>query len=93
VQQANDGLLYLSVKKRTSSGKMAHVSTTRKLVRMLFYHNMLKTRQHWKWENPKLSEKKRLQGLEVIPTSSGHTGIEQQAEPLYMQHEPSSSRF
>lgn len=47
---------YLSVKKRTSSGKMAHVSTTRKLVRMLYH--MLKTRQHWKWENPGLSEKK-----------------------------------
>jgi transposase len=47
---------YLSVKRRTSSGKMAHVSTTRKLVRMLYH--MLKTRQHWKWENPGLSEKK-----------------------------------
>lgn len=50
---------YLPVKKRTSSGKMAHVSTTRKLVRMIFYHHMLKTRQHWKWENPQLSEKKK----------------------------------
>lgn len=47
---------YLSVKNRTGSGKMAHVSTMRKLVRMLYH--MLKTRQHWKWENPKPSEKK-----------------------------------
>jgi transposase len=47
---------YLSVKNRTSSGSMAHASTSRKLVRMLYH--MLKTRQHWKWENPKLSEKK-----------------------------------
>lgn len=47
---------YLSVKNRTSSGSMAHTSTARKLVRMLYH--MLKTRQHWKWENPKLSKKK-----------------------------------
>lgn len=47
---------YQSVKNRTGSGKMAHVSTTRKLVRMLYH--MLKTRQHWKWENVMLSERK-----------------------------------
>lgn len=47
---------YQSVRARTGSGKMAHVSTGRKLLRMLYH--MLKTRQHWKWENPKLSEKK-----------------------------------
>jgi transposase len=47
---------YQSVKMRTGSGSMAHVSTSRKLIRMLYH--MLKTRQHWKWENPKLSEKK-----------------------------------
>jgi transposase len=47
---------YTSVKKRTGSGKLAHVSTMRKLTRMLYH--MLKTRQHWKWENPRLTERK-----------------------------------
>ncbi|MEO9294910.1 MAG: transposase [Nitrososphaera sp.] len=47
---------YQSVKARTGSGKMAHVSTSRKLIRMLYH--MLKTRQRWKWENPTLREKK-----------------------------------
>jgi len=47
---------YTSVKKRTGSGKLAHVSTMRKLTRMLYH--MLKTKQHWKWENPRLTERK-----------------------------------
>jgi transposase len=47
---------YLSVKKRTGSGKLAHVSTMRKLTRMLYH--MLKTKENWKWENPLLTEKK-----------------------------------
>jgi transposase len=47
---------YASVKKRTGSGKLAHVSTMRKLTRMLYH--MLKTREHWKWENPLLTERK-----------------------------------
>jgi transposase len=47
---------YESVKKRTGSGKLAHVSTMRKLTRMLYH--MLKTREHWKWENPQLTERK-----------------------------------
>ena len=47
---------YLSVKKRTGSGKLAHVSTMRKLTRMLYH--MLKTKQHWKWANPHLTERK-----------------------------------
>jgi len=47
---------YTSVKKRTGSGKLAHVSTMRKLTRMLYH--MLKTKQHWKWENPQLTERK-----------------------------------
>jgi transposase len=47
---------YLSVRKRTGSGKLAHVSTMRKLTRMLY--RMLKTKQHWKWENPLLTERK-----------------------------------
>jgi len=37
---------YQSVKKRTGSGKLAHVSTMRKLTRILYH--MLKTREHWK---------------------------------------------
>ena len=47
---------YLSVKKRTGSGKLAHVATMRKLTRMLYH--MLKTREHWKWEGPLLTERK-----------------------------------
>ena len=47
---------YQSVKKRTGSGKLARVSTMRKLTRILYH--MLKTRQHWKWENPQLTERK-----------------------------------
>ena len=54
---------YRSVKKRTSSGKLAHVSTMRKLTRMLYH--MLKTRQHWKWEDPLLTERK-LSRLETV---------------------------
>jgi len=50
------GEYYASVKKRTGSGKLAHVSTMRKLTRMLYH--MLKTKQHWKWENPQLTERK-----------------------------------
>jgi len=49
-------MYYASVKKRTGSGKLAHVSTMRKLTRMLYH--MLKTKQHWKWENPRLTERK-----------------------------------
>ena len=40
---------YDSVKRRTGSGKLAHVATMRKLTRMLYH--MLKTREHWRWEN------------------------------------------
>jgi transposase len=47
---------YQSVNKRTSSGKLARVSTMRKLTRMLYH--MLKTKQNWKWENPQLTERK-----------------------------------
>jgi len=54
---------YTSVKKRTGSGKLAHVSTMRKLTRMLYH--MLKTKQHWKWENPRLTERK-MARLELV---------------------------
>jgi transposase len=58
VMQHNEPIreYYLGVKKRTGSGKLAHVSTMRKLTRMLYH--MLKTRQHWKWENLQLTERK-----------------------------------
>ncbi len=62
---------YVSVKKRTGSGKLAHVSTMRKLTRMLYH--MLKTKQHWKWENPHLTERKMTKlesGREVTGPSS-----------------------
>jgi len=54
---------YQSVKKRTGSGKLAHVSTMRKLTRILYH--MLKTREHWKWEDPPLTERK-LTRLETV---------------------------
>jgi len=47
---------YQSVKARTGSGKMAHVSTMRKLARILYH--MLKNREPWKWENERLTEEK-----------------------------------
>ena len=47
---------YNAVKKRTSSGKMAHVSTMRKLVIMIFH--MLRSREQWKYENPSLADRK-----------------------------------
>ncbi len=58
VMQHNEPIkgYYQSVKKRTGSGKLAHVSTMRKLTRMLYH--MLKTREHWKWENTQLTERK-----------------------------------
>ena len=47
---------YNSVKMRTGSGNLAHVSTSRKILRMI--DHMLRTREHWKWENPLLTERK-----------------------------------
>ncbi|MCL5785533.1 MAG: hypothetical protein M1151_02545 [Candidatus Thermoplasmatota archaeon] len=47
---------YDSVKNRKGSGKFAHVSTMRKLVRMMF--TMLKERKPWRYENPGLTENK-----------------------------------
>ena len=47
---------YDSVKNRKGSGKFAHVSTMRKLTRMIF--TMLKERKKWKYENPALTENK-----------------------------------
>ena len=38
------------MKNRKGSGKFAHVSTMRKLIRMIF--TMLKERKEWKYENP-----------------------------------------
>jgi len=47
---------YDSVKKRTGSRKLAHVATMRKLGRMLYH--ILKTREHWMWENHSLTVRK-----------------------------------
>ena len=65
VMQHNEPIreYYTSVKERTGSGKLAHVSTMRKLTRMLYH--MLKTKQHWKWENPRLTERK-IARLELV---------------------------
>ena len=49
---------YDSVKKRKDSGKFAHVSTMRKLVRMIYV--MISERKVWKYENPALTEDKIL---------------------------------
>ena len=48
---------YTSVKKRKGSGSFAHVSTMRKLVRMIFV--MLKDRKKWKYEVMSLTEDKK----------------------------------
>ena len=42
-------LYYLSVKKRKSSGALAHVAATRKLVRMV--DHMLRYKENWRWED------------------------------------------
>ena len=47
---------YDSVKNRKGSGKFAHVSTMRKLTRMIF--TMLKERKEWKYESPALTQNK-----------------------------------
>ena len=47
---------YDSVKNRKGSGKFAHVSTMRKLIRMIF--TMLKERKEWKYESPALTQSK-----------------------------------
>jgi transposase len=71
VMQHNEPIreYYTSVKKRTGSGKLAHVSTMRKLTRMLYH--MLKNRQHWKWENPRLIEYTSIP-VEIVPL---HTNL------------------
>jgi transposase len=52
---------YVHQKERTKSGKRAHVLAMKKLLRMTYH--VLKTREHWRWENEALTNKK-LEGLE-----------------------------
>lgn len=52
---------YARAKARTKSGKMAHVATMRKLVRMVY--TMLTRREPWRWQDPALTERK-LDALE-----------------------------
>ena len=47
---------------RTGSGKYAHVLTGKKLLRMIYH--MLRTVEHWKWENEALTDRK-LESLEA----------------------------
>ncbi|MDG6921195.1 MAG: IS110 family transposase [Nitrososphaerota archaeon] len=47
---------YLSVKKRKSSGSLAHVATMRKLVRMI--DHMLRYKENWRWEDETSTTKK-----------------------------------
>ncbi len=49
---------YSREKARTKSGKMAHVLTMRKLVRMIYA--MLTKKEKWKWEKKALTERKLL---------------------------------
>ena len=59
---------YTSVKKRKGSGRCAHVSTMRKILRMIFV--MLKDRKKWKYEIMDLTEDKKamLEGDLTIQT-------------------------
>ena len=50
------GQYYERQKNRTESGKLAHVLTMRKLVRMMYF--MLKNRKEWKYNDPALTESK-----------------------------------
>ena len=52
---------YAHQKERTRSGKRAHILTMKKLLRMIYH--VLKTREHWRWENEALTNKK-LEDLE-----------------------------
>lgn len=54
---------YNHQKQRTGSGKLAHVLTMRKLVRMMYF--MLTQREEWKYENHILTKKKlsKLDGI------------------------------
>jgi transposase len=47
---------YQKARARTGSGKMAHVVTMRKLVRMLY--TVLTRKERWRWENGALTERK-----------------------------------
>jgi transposase len=47
---------YLHQKERTKSGKHAHVLAMKKLLRMVYH--ILKTREHWRWENEALTRRK-----------------------------------
>jgi transposase len=49
-------LYYVSVKGRKNSGKLAHVATMRKLVRMIDF--MLRNKQNWRWEDEELTTRK-----------------------------------
>ena len=64
---------YDSVKNRKGSGKFAHVSTMRKLTRMIF--TMLTERKEWKYENPAITQNK-ISKLEESRTNriNGSTG-------------------
>jgi transposase len=53
---------YTRAKTRTGSGKMAHVLTMKKLVRM--FYTMLSRREPWKWEREFLTRKK-MESLEA----------------------------
>jgi transposase len=54
--ETNVRAYYAKAKARTRSGKMSHVLTMKKLVRMIY--TMLSRREPWRWERESLTERK-----------------------------------
>lgn len=70
VMQQNETVknYYVHQKNRTNNGKYAHVLTMKKLLRMIYH--ILKTREHWRWENEELTDRK-LGELDAIKGGAG----------------------
>ena len=60
---------HLHQKTRTKNGKYAHILTMKKLLRMVYH--ILKTREHWRWENEELTDRK----LGELDSVEGGAGI------------------
>ena len=70
---------YASVRERSGVGH-AHIMTMKKLNRMLYY--MLTTRQHWKWEDESLTERKLSElsaGFSTVTTNERREGGDAEA--------------
>ena len=62
---------YIHEKKRTRSGKRAHVLVKKKLLRMVYH--ILKAREHWRWESEELTQKESSENW--IQSKQGGAGI------------------